>query len=61
MEKIVELVVCNGMSVVIIAYLLYKDYKFNDSIIKLLGELKDVMVMVKTVVTMERGGVIENE
>ena len=61
MEKIVELVVSNGMSVVIIAYLLYKDYKFNDSIIKLLGELKDVMVMVKTVVTMERGGVIENE
>lgn len=61
MEKIVELVVSNGMSVVIIAYLLYKDYKFNDTIIKLLGELKDVMVMVKTVVTMGRGEMIENE
>lgn len=48
MEELVNLIVSNGMSVVIIAYFLYKDYKFNDSILKVLGEVKEVLSSLKT-------------
>ena len=48
MEEMVNLIVSNGMSVVIIAYFLYKDYKFNDQILKVLGEVKEVLVSLKT-------------
>lgn len=48
MEEFVNLIVSNGMSVVIIAYFLYKDYKFNDSILKVLGEVKEVLTALKT-------------
>lgn len=48
LDEIVNLFVSNGMSVVIIAYFLYKDYKFNDQIINVLGEVKEVLVSLKT-------------
>lgn len=48
MEEMVNLVVSNGMSVVIIAYFLYKDYKFNDQIVSILGEVKEVLASLKT-------------
>ena len=48
MEEMVNLVVSNGMSVVIIAYFLYKDYKFNDQIVKVLGEVKEVLSSLQT-------------
>lgn len=48
MEEMVNLIVSNGMSVVIIAYFLFKDYKFNDSILKVLGEVKEVLTALKT-------------
>lgn len=48
LEEIVNLFVSNGMSVVIIAYFLYKDYKFNDQIIQVLNEVKEVLVSLKT-------------
>ena len=48
MEEMVKLVVSNGMSVVIIAYFLYKDYKFNDQIVSILGEVKEVLASLKT-------------
>lgn len=47
-EQIVEIVLNNGMSVAIILYFLYKDYKFNDSILKVLGEVKEVLSSLKT-------------
>ena len=47
MEEIVNLIVNSGMSVVIIAYFLYKDYKFNDQIIHVLGEIKEVLSVLK--------------
>lgn len=47
-EQIMELVLNNGMSVAIIVYFLYKDYKFNDSILKVLGEVKEVLASLKT-------------
>lgn len=48
MEEMVNLIVSNGMSVVIIAYFLYKDYKFNESILNVLGEVKEVLASLKT-------------
>ena len=48
MEEMVNLIVSNGMSVVIIAYFLYKDYKFNDQILKVLGEVKEVLASLQT-------------
>lgn len=48
MEEMVNLIVSNSMSVVIIAYFLYKDYKFNDAITNVLGEIKEVLAELKT-------------
>lgn len=57
MEEMVNLMVSNGMSVVIIAYFLYKDYKFNDTIVKVLGEVKEVLSSLKAWHEVEeRGG-----
>lgn len=43
MENIVELVTTNGLSVAIIIYFLYKDYRFNESILQVLGEVREVL------------------
>ena len=43
MEEIVNLIVSNGMSVVIIAYFLFKDYRFNESITNLLGQINETL------------------
>lgn len=47
MEEIVQLITSYGMSVVIIGYFLYKDYKFNESIIDVLSEVRDVLIILK--------------
>lgn len=47
MEEFVSLIVSNGMSVVIIAYFLFKDYKFNGTIIDVLTEIKEVLAVIK--------------
>lgn len=47
MEEFVSLIVSNGMSVVIIAYFLFKDYKFNGSITAILSEIKEVLAVIK--------------
>lgn len=48
MEEMVNLIVSNGMSVVIIAYFLFKDYKFNGQIVNILGEIREVLSTLKT-------------
>lgn len=48
MEEMINLIVNNGMAVVIMAYFLYKDYKFNDNIIEVLAELKELMAVVNS-------------
>lgn len=48
MQDVVNLICQNGMSVVIIGYFLYKDYKFNDQIVSVLGEVKEVLTSLKT-------------
>lgn len=43
MDQIVELLVNNGLSVVLVGYFIYKDYKFNDCITTVLSEIKEVL------------------
>lgn len=43
MENMVNLIMNNGMAVVIVAYFLFKDYKFNNQIVSLMGEIKEVL------------------
>lgn len=47
MEEMVNLIVNNSMSVVIIAYFLFKDYRFNQQIIDILVEVKEVLSVLK--------------
>lgn len=53
MEEMVNLIVSNGMSVVIIAYFLFKDYRFNGQITSILSEIKEVLTVLKTFHGME--------
>lgn len=48
MVEIAELVTTYGIAVAIIIYFLFKDYKFNDSIITLMTEVKEVLVELRT-------------
>lgn len=48
LEEIVNLFVSNGMSVAIIIYFLYKDYKFNDQIVQVLTEVREVLAALQT-------------
>lgn len=47
MENIIELITTNGIAVGIIIYFLYKDYKFNGTIIALLTEITKVLEALK--------------
>lgn len=48
MEQIINLIINNGMSVVLVAYFIFKDYKFNQQTISVLGEIKEVLACLKT-------------
>lgn len=48
LQAIIELIVNNGMSVVIILYFLYKDYKFNENIINVLSSIEKVLERLET-------------
>lgn len=45
---LINLIATNGIAVVIIAYFLYKDYKFNGQILNVLGEMKEILAVLKT-------------
>lgn len=47
MEELVNLVTQTGLSVAIILYFLYKDYKFNQSILDVLAEMREVLLLLK--------------
>lgn len=46
MDNFVNMIVTNGMAVVIVAYFLFKDYKFNGQIINLMQEIKEVLAVI---------------
>ena len=48
MENIVNLIVSNGLGVVLVGYFIFKDYKFNEQIINVLGEVKEVLTELKS-------------
>ena len=47
MEQFINLIVSNGLSVVIIGYFIFKDYKFNTTITGVLTEIKEVLAVLK--------------
>lgn len=49
MEEIVQLIVNNGMSIVLVAYMIFKDYTFNKNITSVLTEIKEVLSTLKQV------------
>lgn len=48
MENIVNLIITNGVGVVLIAYFIYRDYKFSDKISASLDSIRDVLTVLKT-------------
>lgn len=52
-ENIVKIIFEHGSALAIIAYFLYKDYKFNDQIINVLGQVREVLVELKAYHTKE--------
>lgn len=48
MEEIVNLIMNNGLSVVLVGYFIFKDYKFNEQILNVLGEVKEVLASLNT-------------
>lgn len=50
MNDIVNLIVNNGLAVVVVAYFLYRDYKFQISLNQTMQELKDIVINVKDIV-----------
>lgn len=48
MENIMQAITNHGFSVVLLAWMIYKDYKFNDSILSILSEVKEVLSELRT-------------
>lgn len=48
MEQIIQMIVNNGMGAVLLAYFIFKDSKWNTSITGVLGEIKEVLVELRT-------------
>lgn len=47
MNDIINMIINNGMGVVLMSYFLFKDYKFNNHITNLLVEIKEVLAVMK--------------
>lgn len=48
MEQIVQLITTNGMGVVLLAYFIYKDYKFNSNILNVLDKMNIILAKLET-------------
>lgn len=55
MEQIVQLLVNNGTAVAVIAYFMYRDYKFMDALQKTLTTLVDTTDILKDAVMAGKG------
>ena len=51
MNDIIDLIVSNGLAVVIVGYFLYKDYEFNGQLISLMQETNVVLATLKDIIT----------
>lgn len=48
MQEFINLIITNGIAVVIVAYFLFKDYKFNFQIIELMQEIREVLAVLSS-------------
>lgn len=48
MNDLINMIVSNGVAVVIVAYFLYKDYKFNGQLVELMQEIREVLYIIST-------------
>ncbi len=48
MEQIVQLITTNGMGVVLLAYFIFKDYKFNQNILNVLDKMNIILAKLET-------------
>lgn len=48
MKELINMIVTNGVAVVIVAYFLYKDYKFNVQLVELMQEIREVLSIIST-------------
>ena len=48
MENIVKLIVDNGFSAILLAWMIYKDYKFNEKTIAVLDKINTVLAKLET-------------
>lgn len=48
MEQIAQLITNNGFSVVLLAWMIYKDYKFNENILAVLDKINVVLAKLET-------------
>lgn len=46
MNELINMIVSNGVAVVIVAYFLYKDYKFNGQLVELMQEIREVLCLI---------------
>lgn len=46
-EEICSLVLNNGLSVVLVGYFIFKDNKYNEHVVNVLGEIKEVLASLK--------------
>lgn len=48
MEEIAQVISNYGMSVVLLAWMIYKDYKFNDQILSCLDKINVILAKLET-------------
>ena len=48
MEQIAQAITNYGFSVVLLAWMIFKDYKFNDGMVKIMQEVKEVLAELRT-------------
>lgn len=48
MEEIAQIISNYGMSVVLLAWMVYKDYKFNDQILSCLDKINVILAKLET-------------
>lgn len=46
MQEFINLIITNSIAVVIVAYFLFKDYKFNGQLIELMQEIREVLAVI---------------
>lgn len=55
LQAIVDLVMNNGLAVILVGYFIFKDYKFNQQIIAVLDKINVVLTVLQTYHRIESG------